>query len=68
MEPNDWQALAAAVDRIVRNGAMAAKMTLESRTMVEEFTWEKVRQTLFTVYGFALEESGSSRLESQVSC
>jgi glycosyltransferase involved in cell wall biosynthesis len=68
VEQDDWRALAAAVDRIVRNGAVAAKMTLESRTMVEEFTWEKVRQTLFTVYGFALEESGSSRLESQVSC
>jgi glycosyltransferase involved in cell wall biosynthesis len=68
VEQDDWRALAAAVDRIVRNGAVAAKMTLESRTMVEQFTWENVRQTLFTVYGFALEESGSSRLESQVSC
>ena len=61
VEQNDWRALAAAVDRIVRNESMAAKMTLESRTTVEQFTWENVRRTLFTVYGFAHEESGSSR-------
>jgi glycosyltransferase involved in cell wall biosynthesis len=56
VELGAWRALAAAVDRVVRDSSMAARLTREARTLTHQCSWEQVRKSLYACYGFPLED------------
>ena len=54
--PNDPDALAAAIERLYRDRALAAKMGASGRErVVENFTWEHFRERLLAAYARAVE-------------
>lgn len=64
VSPDDWQALAEAVDRIVQCPSLAQRLTKSACALVHQCAWENVRKELYAVYGFAFRETGVSAPES----
>jgi len=52
----DWQALSTAVDRVIRDPAMAARLAGEAHGLTRQCSWEMMRQPLYAAYGLAAEE------------
>jgi glycosyltransferase involved in cell wall biosynthesis len=55
VEPGDWEALAAAVERVIQAPAMAQELTRQALALVEACDWKRVRENLYEAYGFAAE-------------
>jgi glycosyltransferase involved in cell wall biosynthesis len=55
VEVGDWQALATAVGRVIRDPGMAAGLAGEAHRLTRQCAWEIVRQPLYLAYGIATE-------------
>lgn len=59
VEIGDWEALAAAVDRVVRDPSIALRLITEGKVLAQGCAWERVRTSVYAAYGLAL--AGSAR-------
>jgi glycosyltransferase involved in cell wall biosynthesis len=56
VDVGNWQALATAVDRVIRDPAMAARLAAEAHRLTRQCAWEMVRRPLYLAYGLATEK------------
>ena len=52
VEPGDWRGLAAAVESLLRQPALARELTSAAGAVVRACDWTEVRKRLFEAYGF----------------
>jgi len=53
VEVGDWQGLASAVDRIVRDPSLGSRLTKEGNMLAEGCAWKEVRVPLYEAYSLA---------------
>lgn len=53
VQPGDWRALAASVEKVLRNPVRAAGMTRAAARVVRSCEWPAVRPLLYAAYGIA---------------
>lgn len=52
VEPNDHEGLAKGVMNLLEDYSLATSFSKNARKVAEEYTWEKVKNVLFKLYGF----------------
>jgi glycosyltransferase involved in cell wall biosynthesis len=56
VKPGDWQGLAAAVGKVLRNPSLATRLTTEAAALARTCDWVDVRRSLYGAYGVPLAE------------